>query len=72
MKYEECLEKLNSIKDKLDSSDITLDESLELYEESVKYTKICLDTLKNADGKIVAIKKEIDKLVEKPLDIVGE
>ena len=72
MKYEESLEKLNNIKDKLDSSEITLDESLELYEESVKYTKICLDTLKSADGKIVAIKKEIDKLVEKPLDVVGE
>ncbi len=72
MKYEEALQKLNEIKDKLDNPEITLDESLALYEESVKYTKICLDTLKSADGKISVIKKEIDKLVEKPLDVVGE
>lgn len=72
MKYEEALEKLNGIKERLDSSDITLDESLELYEESVKYTKICLDMLKSADGKILSIKKEIDQIVEKPYDVIGE
>ena len=68
MTFEESLEKLNQIKDKLESPDITLDESLKLYKESVDYTKICLDTLKSTDGKIAVIKSELDKLVEKPLD----
>ena len=69
MKFEEALEKLNSIKDKLEDKDITLEESIKLYTESVEYTNICLDELKSTDGKIVAIKAEIDKLVEKPLDV---
>ncbi|MBP3581364.1 MAG: exodeoxyribonuclease VII small subunit [Clostridia bacterium] len=71
MKFEEALEKLNKIKEELENPEITLDKSLELYKESVEYTKICLDTLKDADGKILVIKNEIDKLVEKPLDISG-
>ena len=71
MKFEEALEKLNKIKDDLENPEITLDESIKLYKESVEYTKICLDTLKDADGKILVIKNEIDKLIEKPLDISG-
>lgn len=70
MTFEESLEKLNQIKDKLESPDITLDESLKLYKESVEYTKTCLDILKSTDGKITVIKSELDKLVEKPLDEV--
>ena len=69
MEFEKALEKLNEIKDKLDSPDITLDESLKLYSESVEYTKICLEKLKETDGKISVIKSELDKLTEKPLDI---
>lgn len=67
MKYEEALEKLNKIKDELDSPDVTLDRAIELYEESVKYTKLCLDLVKSAEGKIAMIKTEIDKIVEKPI-----
>ena len=71
MKFEEALEKLNKIKEELENPDITLDKSLELYKESVEYTKICLDKLKDADGEILVIKNEIDKLIEKPLDVSG-
>lgn len=68
MKFEEALEKLNNIKEQLDGENITLDESIKLYKESVEYTKVCLEMLKDTDGKIVAIKQEIDGLIEKPLD----
>ena len=69
MNYEEAFEKLNQIKDKLENPEITLDESIKLYSESVEYTKICLEKLKETDGKILVIKNELDKLVEKPLDV---
>lgn len=68
MTFEEALQKLTDIKDQLDSPEITLDKSVSLYEESVKYTKLCLDMLKETEGKIVAVKSEIDKIIEKPLD----
>lgn len=69
MTFEESFENLNKIKEKLEDENITLDESIKLYEESAKYTKKCLDELKSTDGKISVIKAEIDGLVEKPLDI---
>ena len=69
MKFEESLEKLNKIKEELENPNIALDESIKLYKESVEYTKICLDMLKETEGKIVAIKSEIDGIVEKPLDV---
>lgn len=72
MTFEEALEKLNKIRDELDSADITLDKSIKLYEESVEYTKTCLDMLKSTEGKIVEIKAEIDKIVEKPLENIEE
>lgn len=72
MKFEEALEKLNKIKEDLENPNITLDESIKLYKDSVDYTKTCLDMLKDTEGKIVAIKSEIDGLVEKPLDISEE
>lgn len=72
MKFEEALEKLNKIKDELENPNITLDESVKLYKESVDCTKTCLDFLKDTEGKIVAIKSEIDGLVEKPLDSIEE
>ena len=72
MTFEENYNKLLDIKDKLENPEITLDESLKFYEESVKYTKECLDLLKQTEGKITVIKSDIDKLIEKPLDEVQE
>ncbi len=72
MKFEEALEKLTKIKDDLENPNITLDESIKLYKESVEHTKTCLEMLKETEGKIVAIKSEIDGLVEKPLDVNEE
>ena len=69
MKYEEAFEKLSNIKDKLENPDITLDESIKLYAKSVEYTKICLDILKETEGKITVIKNELGTLVEKSLDV---
>ena len=72
MKFEEALEKLNKIRDDLENPNITLDESIKLYKESVEHTKTCLDMLKETEGKITKIKAEIDGLVEKPLDVTEE
>ena len=69
MEFENSFSKLNEIRDKLENPEITLDESIKLYSESVEYTKICLEKLKETDGKILVIKNELDKLIEKPLDV---
>ncbi|MBQ8451444.1 MAG: exodeoxyribonuclease VII small subunit [Clostridia bacterium] len=72
MTFEESFNELQKIKEQLENPDITLDKSIELYQKSVEYTKVCLDTLRATEGKISVIKSEIDKLVEKPLDEIKE
>lgn len=72
MTFEESLNKLEEIKIKLENPETSFDESLKLYSESVKWTKSCLEILSECEGKITAVKTEIDGLIEKPLKINEE
>lgn len=72
MTFEESLNKLEEIKTKLENPETSFDESLKLYSESVKWTKSCLDILNECEGKITAVKAEIDGLIEKPLKVNEE
>ncbi len=68
MEFEKSFAKLEEIKSRLEASDISLDESVKLYEESVLCTKNCIDALKGTEGKITKVRAELDGLVEVPLD----
>lgn len=72
MEFEKSLAKLEEIKSKLEVADISLDEAVKLYEESVECTKNCIDSLKKTEGKITSVKSELDKIIEVPLDIEEE
>ena len=72
MTFEESFARLENIKASLEDPETSFDEALKLYGESVKWTKNCLDILNECEGKITAIKSEIDGLVEKPLDVTEE
>ena len=56
--FEEALTKLEAIVDKLDDEDITLEDSVQLYEDGLKLSKICSETLENAELKIEEIEKK--------------
>jgi exodeoxyribonuclease VII small subunit len=56
--FEEALTKLEAIVEKLDDDEITLEESVQLYEEGLKLSKICSKTLENAELKIEEIEKK--------------
>ena len=68
MQYEEAIKKLEEISQKLSSDNISLDEAVGLYEESVKLSKICFDTIKNVESKVVVVKKELDSIKETTFD----
>ncbi|WP_234568054.1 exodeoxyribonuclease VII small subunit [Rhodohalobacter sp. 614A] len=61
--FEEALVKLEAIVEKLSSQEITLEKSVELYEEGLRLSKICSETLENAALKIEQIdqSKNTDK-----------
>lgn len=46
--FEEALRKLESIVSKLEDSEVTLEESIQLYEEGMKLSKYCSETLEDA------------------------
>jgi exodeoxyribonuclease VII small subunit len=53
--FEEALKRLEAVVDKLNDQDISLEESVELYEEGIKLSKICSETLESAVLKIEQI-----------------
>lgn len=66
MKFEEAMDKLNTIIDKLENKHTELDEGIALYQEGLELTRFCLGSLEDAKGKITLIKKEFTELTEKP------
>ena len=58
MTYEKAISRLEEIVSVLEKNDVTLDESLKLFEEGTKLTAFCADQLKNAQQKITELTKE--------------
>ena len=56
--FEDKMKRIDEIVVKLDSDDITLEESLNLYKEGVTLTKECDDILKNAKLNIEELTKD--------------
>lgn len=59
--FEEALKKLEAIVEKLNDQDISLEESVALYEEGIKLSKICSETLESAALKIEQIDQKNGK-----------
>lgn len=52
IKFEEAIEKLDSIVSKLEAGSVALDESLTLFEEGVALIKLCNEKLDSAEQKV--------------------
>ena len=58
MSYENALQALELVVSRLESGDITLDESMSLFQKGMALSKICVD-------KLASIEKQITQLLEK-------
>ncbi len=56
--FEEAYLNLEKIAEKLSENDLPLDEAIKLYEEGVKLSKFCAETLEKAKQKIEVLKSE--------------
>lgn len=52
LSFEEALKKLEDIVAKLESDEITLDKSIQLYEEGIKLSRYCTKKLEEAEQRI--------------------
>ncbi len=50
--FEEALKKLESIVEELENEEITLEDSVKLYEEGVKMSRFCTEILEQAELRI--------------------
>tara|TARA_Y100001960_G_scaffold66127_1_gene69606 strand:- start:609 stop:833 length:225 start_codon:yes stop_codon:yes gene_type:complete len=62
--FEETLQKLESIVDQLESGDVDLEKSVQLYEEGMRLKKICEEKLKNVEMQIKKIKTDNNKIIK--------
>lgn len=56
--YEKAMTKLEEIVSLLEKNDVSLDDSIKLFEEGTRLTAFCSEKLKNAKAKITLAEKE--------------
>ena len=61
IKFEDALFKLESIVEKLESGDLSLEESLAAFEEGIRLSRICSKQLDEAERKIEILVKGEDR-----------
>lgn len=58
LSFEQAMEKLEEIVQKLETGDIPLEKAIDYYQEGMVLSKICNDKLKNVQEKMVKIVNE--------------
>ena len=56
--FEEALAKLEEAVNKLENGEIKLDEAFKMFEEGIKYAKICENKLSDIEEKVAKILKD--------------
>jgi len=60
-KFEEAVAQLEAIVEDLESGDLPLDKAMKRFEEGVKLSKICSDTLDEAETRVRILTGETDE-----------
>jgi len=68
MKFEDALNRLEKIVEKMESGKMELEESLGLFEEGVKLVRYCSTKLEEAKKKVEILVKKGDKMVPEPFE----
>ena len=64
IKFEDALEKLEKIVSELESGELSLDDSIKMYEDGIMLAKLCRDKLEAAKKKVEILVKTADGKVE--------
>jgi len=66
MKFEEALARLEEIVKKMEEGEVTLEESLEAFEEGIKLARLCSKKLDEAERKVEILLKENEAIDIRP------
>ena len=64
LSFEESLEKLEEIVNKLENGDVPLDDAIEEFKKAMDLVKICNDKLNDAEESIAKIVKDNGEIIE--------
>ena len=64
LNYEEAIERLEEIVEKLESGGLSLEKSLDKFEEGVRLVKYCNKELNKAEKKVEMVIKEGDEFTD--------
>jgi exodeoxyribonuclease VII small subunit len=70
--FEQKLTALEAVVEKLERGDLSLDESVRLFEEGVKLSDACKKELETAEGRIQVLVERGSRMVATDLDIEVE
>jgi len=59
-KFEEAMKRLEDIVQSLESGDLSLEDSLEIFEEGMKLSRLCSKRLEEAEQKVTQLVKKSD------------
>lgn len=67
--FETSIKKLEQVVDKLEKGDLTLEESLKIFEEGIGLSQACVQILDHADHQVnLLVKTKSGQMQEKPFD----
>ncbi len=72
MTFEAAMERLEKVVRSLESGEVTLDQSLELFEEGVALARICSSRLDEVEGKIEMLLEKNGEIMQEPFLERGE
>ncbi len=70
IKFEEAIKSLDIAVTKLEGGELSLDESIKVFEEAITLIKICNEKLSNAEQKVrILIESQDDCVTDAPFDL---
>lgn len=72
MDFEKAYKQFEEIVKKLESQNLPLNEGIALFEKGVTLLKECYNSLGESKGKITVLNKQLDEIIETPLDLVED
>jgi exodeoxyribonuclease VII small subunit len=69
-KFEEAMDRLEDLVKQLESGNLSLDDSLKVFEEGIRLSRWCMKKLEEAERKVeILLKDETGEFQTKPLEV---
>lgn len=70
--FEGNITRLKEVVKQLEGGNLSLEESLEFFEEGIKLYRLCNEVLNNAEQRISLLIEEDNGIIERPFDVTKE